>query len=90
MSNPEKCLYIQQPGNRLSPDLFLISCVSCGFIVCVTSPNIYILLNELFFFWKILLCSYALQNRFFLFFFSKNQTTYFLKGVGEKKKKGRL
>lgn len=85
-SNPEKCVYIQQPGNWMSPDLFLISCVSCGFIVCVTSPNIYILLNELFFFWKILLCLYALQNRFFHLFFLDNQTTYFLKGVGGKKR----
>lgn len=39
-----------QPGNRITPDLFLISCVSCGYIVCVTSPNIYIPFSELFFF----------------------------------------
>lgn len=88
MASPEKFWCIQQPRNQISSGLFLISRVSCGFIVCVTSPNIYILLNELFFFWKILLCSYALQNRFFhIFFFSNNQTTSFLKGVGGEKKR---
>lgn len=64
------------PGNRITPDLFLISCVSCGYIVCVTSPNIYIPFVSFSFFQKTLLCSYALQNRFFHFFLLTKQLTF--------------